>query len=110
MSPARPRRGRVHETYSKDPYLLSLRLAYVRGLQIDDATTGVAVTTKTKHFVGYSASEGGLKTATTLLGSHKLHDLYAPPFEAAVGDGELQAVIDSYSPVTVSPSLHHARY
>ena len=63
-----------------------------------------------KHFVGYSASEGGLKTATTLLGSHKLHDLYAPPFEAAVGDGELQAVIDSYSPVTVSPSLHHARY
>jgi len=46
MSPARPRRGRVHETYSKDPYLLSLRPAYVRGLQIDDATTGVAVTTK----------------------------------------------------------------
>ncbi len=50
MSPARPRRGRVHETYSKDLYLLSLRLAYVRGLQIDDATTGVAA--PTKHFVG----------------------------------------------------------
>ena len=64
MSPARPRRGRAHETYSKDPYLLSaLGLAYVRGLQIDDATTGVAATTN--HFVGYSASEGGLKTATT---------------------------------------------
>ena len=53
-------RGRAHETYSKDPYLLSaLGLAYVRGLQIDDATTGVAA--PTKHFVGYSASEGGLK-------------------------------------------------
>jgi hypothetical protein len=52
MSPARPRRGRVHETYSKDPYLLSFRLAYVRGLQIDDATTGVAATSK--HFVGSS--------------------------------------------------------
>ena len=101
MSPARPRRGRVHETYSKDPYLLSLRLAYVRGLQIDDATTGVAATTK--HFVGYSASEGGLKTATTHLGSHKLHDLYAPPFEAAVGDGELQSVIDFHSPVDDIP-------
>ena len=64
---------------------------------IDDATTGVAATSK--HFVGYSASEGGLKTATTHLGSHKLHDLYAPPFEAAVGDGELQSVIDFHSPV-----------
>jgi len=101
MSPARPRRGRVHETYSKDPYLLSLRLAYVRGLQIDDATTGVAATSK--HFVGYSASEGGPKTATTHLGSHKLHDLYAPPFEAAVGDGELQSVIDFHSPVDDIP-------
>ena len=58
-SPARPR-GRAHETYSNVPYLLSaLGLAYVRGLRIDDATTGVA--TPTKHFVGYSASEGGLK-------------------------------------------------
>ena len=71
------------------------------GLQIDDATTGVAATTK--HFVGYSASEGGLKTATTHLGSHKLHDLYAPPFEAAVGDGELQSVIDFHSPVDDIP-------
>ena len=96
-----PAGARVHETYSKDPYLLSLRLAYVRGLQIDDATTGVAATTK--HFVGYSASEGGLKTATTHLGSHKLHDLYAPPFEAAVGDGELQSVIDFHSPVDDIP-------
>ena len=58
-SPARPR-GRAHETYSNVPYLLSaLGLAYVRGLRIDDGTTGVA--TPTKHFVGYSASEGGLK-------------------------------------------------
>jgi glycosyl hydrolase family 3 len=56
-----------------------------------------------KHFVGYSASEGGLKTATTHLGSHKLHDLYAPPFEAAVGDGELQSVIDFHSPVDDIP-------
>ena len=86
-----------------------MSLAYVRGLRIDDATTGVAATTK--HFVGYSASEGGLNTATTHLGSHKLHDLYAPPFEAAVGDGGLQSVIDSpICPSTISPSLHHARY
>src|SRR4029077_16604938 len=107
MSPARLRRGRVHETYSKDPYLLSLRPAYVRGLQIDDATTGVAATSK--HFVGYSASEGGLKTATTHLGSHKLHDLYAPPFEAAVGDGELQSVIDFHSPVDAAESAARCR-
>jgi len=58
---------------------------------------------KAKHFVGYSASEGGLKTATTHLGAHKLHDLYAPPFEAAVGDGELQSVIDFHSPVDDIP-------
>ena len=81
--------------------LSALGLAYVRGLQFDDATTGVAATTK--HFVGYSASEGGLKPATTHLGSHRLHDLYAPPFEAAVGDGGLQSVIDSHSPVDDIP-------
>jgi beta-glucosidase len=78
MSPARPRRGRAHESYGsygKDPYPLSaLGLAYVRGLQSEDATTRVAATTK--PFVRYSA---GLNTATTHLGSHKLHDLYAPP-------------------------------
>ena len=57
-----------------------------------------------------NAGSRRLNSATTHLGSHKLHDLYAPPFEAAVGDGGLQSVIDSYSPVTVTPSLHHARY
>jgi beta-glucosidase-like glycosyl hydrolase len=41
------------------PVVVAPSLAYVRGLQIDDATTGVAA--PTKHFVGYSASEGGLK-------------------------------------------------
>jgi hypothetical protein len=80
MSQARPCRGRAHETYGsygKDPYLLStLGRAHVRGLQVDDAATGVAATNG--HRVGSSA----LRAASTpLWGSHKLPDLYAPGFE-----------------------------
>ena len=50
-----------------------------------------------------NAGSRRLNSATTHLGSHKLHDLYVPPFEAAVGDGGLQSVIDFHSPVDGIP-------
>ena len=47
--------GRVSETYGEDPYLVSaLGVAYTRGLQGQDLTTGVLATAK--HFVGYAVT------------------------------------------------------
>jgi beta-glucosidase len=95
MSPARPRRGRAHETYCKNPYLLSaLGLAYVRGLQIDDATTAWPPPPSSSWGIQR------LRAASTQplpIWVRTSFTTYAPPFEAAVGDGGLQSVIDSYS-------------
>ena len=57
-----PRWGRIEETFGEDPYLTScMGVAYVRGLQSDNLADGVIATGK--HFVGYSAPEGGLNWA-----------------------------------------------
>ena len=57
-----PRWGRLGETYGEDPTLNSaLSVAFVKGLQTDDLTEGVAATGK--HFLGYAMGEGGVNGA-----------------------------------------------
>ena len=59
-----PRWGRVSETYGEDPYLVSaMGVAYTRGLQGKDLSTGVLATGK--HFIGYAVTEGGQNMAAT---------------------------------------------
>ena len=54
-----PRWGRLEETFGEDPTLVAhFGVAYVRGLQGSALTGGVLATGK--HFIGHSASEGGL--------------------------------------------------
>ena len=65
-----PRWGRVDECISEDPYVVgTIGTAYVRGLQ--DA--GVHATLK--HFVGYSASQGGRNHAPVQAGSREIQDV-----------------------------------
>lgn len=91
-----PRWGRTEETFGEDPYLVSkMGVAFVRGLQGDDLRRGVVATGK--HFVGYGASEGGLNWAPMHVGPRELHDVYLHPFEAAVREGGLSAVMNAYN-------------
>ena len=73
-----PRWGRIEETFGEDPYLTScMGVAYVRGLQGDDLAQGVVATGK--HFVGYSAPEGGLNWAPAHIMPRELREVYLRP-------------------------------
>ena len=81
----------MSETYGEDPYLVSaLGVAYTRGLQGQDLTTGVLATAK--HFVGYAVTEGGQNMAATAVGARELYDVHAslrgrhPARRARLGD------------------------
>ena len=98
-----PRWGRGHETFGEDPYLVAaMGTAFVRGLQGDDMTQGIIATGK--HFIGYSAPEGGMNLSAVEMGPRRIRDLYAYPFEAAIQLAGLASVMNSYSDLDGVPT------
>ena len=90
-----PRWGRIEETFGEDPYLTScMGVAYVRGLQGENLAEGVVATGK--HFVGYSAPEGGLNWAPAHIPPRELREVYLAPFEAAVRKAGLASMMNAY--------------
>jgi beta-glucosidase len=88
-----PLAGRNFECYSEDP-LLSGKIAagFIRGVQ----SRGVAATVK--HFVGNEA-EHQRTTISSDLDERSLRELYLVPFEIAVKEGGVLAVMSSYNRV-----------
>jgi len=100
-----PRWGRVDECIGEDPYLVgTVGTSYVRGLQ--DA--GVHATLK--HFVAYSGSKAGRNHAPVSAGPREIADVYLPPFEMAVLDGNVRSVMASYNDVDGVPMHSSAEY
>jgi beta-glucosidase len=91
-----PRWGRLEETYGEDPYLVAaLGCAYVRGIQsTPDGQRPVIATAK--HMVGHGVPEGGLNTAPAHIGPRELQDVFLLPFEAAVREAGIGAVMHAY--------------
>ncbi len=100
-----PRWGRVEETYGEDPVLAgTLGTAYVRGLQnTGPEGLGAGVIATAKHFLAYAASDGGLNHGPVNVGSRELREVYAEPFAAAIRDGDLASVMNSYASVDGLP-------
>lgn len=97
-----PRWGRTEETFGEDPYLTScMGISYVRGLQGGDWSEGVMATGK--HFVGYSASEGGLNWAPTHIPARELREVYLAPFEAVVRAAKLASMMPAYQDMDGEP-------
>ena len=97
-----PRWGRTEETFGEDPYLTTvLGIAYIRGLQGEDWGEGVMATGK--HFVGYSASEGGLNWAPAHITPRELREVYLAPFEAAVHAARLASIMPAYHEIDGEP-------
>ncbi|WP_159623446.1 glycoside hydrolase family 3 N-terminal domain-containing protein [Ruania rhizosphaerae] len=95
--------GRVEETISEDPYLVSaVGAAYVRGLE----SAGVIATLK--HFPGYSASRAGRNLAPVSMGPRELADVILPPFEAALRAGA-RSVMHSYTEIDGVPTAADPR-
>ncbi len=92
-----PRWGRIGETYGEDPTLSAMiGTAFVKALQgpKDDffCATG-------KHFLGYGMSSGGINMATCTVPQRELREVYAKPFQAAITEGGLMSVMNSYGTI-----------
>lgn len=94
--------GRCNETYGGDPTLCaSFSVSFIRGMQGDDLTRGVAATCK--HFLGYSSTEGGLNMHQTVVPCKVIREQYAKPFEAAINLADVKCVMNSYSAIEGMP-------
>ena len=78
---------RIEESYGEDPYLTStMGVAFIKGLQGDDFTTGIAATTK--HFAGYGAKTTNEKD---------FFEDYLMPHEAVIKVAGVKSVMPSYA-------------
>jgi beta-glucosidase len=102
-----PRWGRVVEGAGEDPYLGSvLAAARVRGFQGDDLAAPDTVMATAKHFVAYGAAEAGRDYNVADISERTLHELYLPPFKAAV-DAGAQSMMASFNEVAGVPMHAH---
>lgn len=89
--------GRIAEGGGSDPLVTSIfGAAMVRGLQGKDMADGYHIAACSKHFVAYGAAMGGRDYNTVEMSNDTLHDVYLPPFKAAVDAGV----------ATVMPAFH----
>lgn len=85
--------GRVSEGPGEDPYLASeFARAKIHGLQGDMSSHENYVAACTKHYVAYGACESGRDYNTTSMAKSQLHNVYLPPFKAAMEAGAATAM------------------
>ncbi|HXS74875.1 MAG TPA: beta-glucosidase BglX [Terracidiphilus sp.] len=83
-----PRWGRTQEGAGEDPYLgAAMARAYVRGYQQGDLSLPTSVAACVKHYAAYGAAEAGREYNTTDMSMSRLHQVYLPPYKAAVEEG-----------------------
>jgi beta-glucosidase len=83
--------GRNFEYFGEDPFLGSrIAVSYIRGVQ----SQGVAATVK--HFMGNN-SEFDRHNTDSVIDERAMREIYLPIFEAAVKEGHVAAVMDSYN-------------
>ncbi|MBN1220354.1 MAG: glycoside hydrolase family 3 C-terminal domain-containing protein [Anaerolineae bacterium] len=76
--------GRIDETFGEDPYLIGeLGKAIIKGYQGDNLADPHRILACAKHYVGYSASQGGRDAAEAELSRRNLRSLYLKPFHEA---------------------------
>ena len=80
--------GRIVEGAGEDPYLgAAMARAQVKGFQGDHIGTPGHIIAGPKHFVGYGAAVGGRDYDPVFLSDSELHNVYLPPFKAAIDAG-----------------------
>lgn len=90
-----PRWGRCEETYGESALLTSrFAAAFVRGMQSDRLSEGVAATGK--HFIAHGLAEGGRNLAGVRIGPRDLRRIHALPYAAAIHCAGLASVMNAY--------------
>ena len=101
-----PRWGRIEETYGEDPHLVGeMGIAAIRGFQGDTlplASDKVFVTLK--HMTGHGQPENGTNVGPANISERTLRENFFPPFERAVTEFPVMAVMASYNEIDGLPS------
>ena len=86
-----PMNGRNFEYFGEDPYLAArIAVGYINGMQ----SQGVSATIK--HFMGNN-SEFDRHNTDSIIDERTMREIYLPVFEAAVKEGHVGAIMDSYN-------------
>ncbi len=86
-----PMNGRNFEYFGEDPFLASrVAVSYIKGVQ----SQGVSATVK--HFMGNN-SEFDRHNTDSIIDERTMREIYLPVFEAAVKEGRVGAIMDSYN-------------
>jgi beta-glucosidase len=102
-----PRWGRIEETFGEDPCLVSrMAVAAVRGLQGEgpDRFDQEHVMATAKHFAAHGQPEGGRNCAPANFSERILREQFLPPFEAAVKEAGVGAIMASYNEINGIPA------
>jgi len=98
-----PRWGRGQETYSEDPYLVSIMgVSFIRGLQGDDPKY-LKVASAPKHYAVHSGPDEIRTHFRAVVNPHDFWDTYMPGFEAAVVEGKAAGIMAAYSGINGVP-------
>ena len=86
-----PLGGRNFESYSEDPYLTArMAVAYISGVQ------GEGIGATAKHYLA-NESEFERYTMSSEVSERALREIYLPPFQAAVQEAQVWAVMAAYN-------------
>jgi beta-glucosidase len=86
-----PLAGRSFESYGEDPFLNArMAVEYIRGAQSEDVIATI------KHFAANN-QETDRKVLDSRVDERTLHEIYFPPFRAAVEQANVLAVMSSYN-------------
>lgn len=100
--------GRIAEGFGEDPWLCS-RLAEAAVRAYRERARGEGVACCAKHFAAYGAAEGGRDYNSAEISERSLHDIYLPPFHAAVAAG-VDTIMSAFNnlnglPTAANPKL-----
>ncbi|MDE6086187.1 MAG: glycoside hydrolase family 3 C-terminal domain-containing protein, partial [Muribaculaceae bacterium] len=108
------RYGRNEECYSEDPYHAGeMGVAFITGMQGPAEVTANGIPEgklmcTAKHFAAYSVPVAGINLAPAPVGERELRSLHLVPFEKAVKEGNVYAVMPSYNEIDGIPA--HANH
>ena len=102
-----PRWGRIAEGPGEDPWVAArFAEAKVRGFQGDDLPAADSLAATAKHFCAYGAATAGLDYASVDVSERSLHEVYLPPFQAALAAG-CAAIMPAFNDIAGVPMTAH---
>ncbi len=103
-----PRWGRIVESPGEDPWVASeMAAAKTRGFQGRDLAAGDRVAATAKHLCAYGAVTAGREYASADVSERTLHEIYLPPFAAAVA-ARVAAVMPGFIDIAGEPMTSNA--